>query len=93
MNQVQLCDTLAERTGLTKKQVESVIEALEAVVIETLRAGGEVTLTGFGAFVARRREARAGVNPRNPSERIQIPTVTVAKFRTGKNLKSALKNA
>jgi DNA-binding protein HU-beta len=91
MNKAELSDKIAERVGLTKKQAESVLDAFESITIETLKTGGEVTLTGFGTFLARRREARAGVNPRNPAERIQIGAVTVAKFKTGKNLKDALK--
>ncbi|MEK7072789.1 MAG: HU family DNA-binding protein, partial [Patescibacteria group bacterium] len=47
--------------------------------------------TGFGAFSARKRKGREGINPRNPSEKITIPSVVVAKFKAGKNLKEALK--
>ena len=51
-----------------------------------------MTITGFGTFIPKKRHARKSVNPQNPSERIQIPEVTVAKFKTGKTLKDALKN-
>lgn len=91
MNKAELSDKIAERTSLAKKQVEGVLDAFESITIETLKTGGEVTLTGFGTFLSRRREARAGVNPRNPSERIQIGAVTVPKFKAGKTLKDALK--
>jgi nucleoid DNA-binding protein len=37
------------------------------------------------------RKGRAGVNPRKPNERIQIPPVRVAKFRPGKTLKESVK--
>jgi DNA-binding protein HU-beta len=92
MNKAELSDKIAERVGLAKKQVESVLDAFESITTDTLKTGGEVTLTGFGTFLARRREARAGVNPQNPTERIQIPAVTVPKFKSGKNLKEALKH-
>ena len=72
---------------------ERVLEGFESVVITTLKSSGEVTLTGFGTFSARRREARMGVNPRNPSERIHIQAVTVPKFKAGKTLKDALKQS
>ena len=91
MNKAELSDKLAERVGLTKKQAEEVLDGFEAVVIETLKAGNEVTLTGFGTFSARTRGARMGVNPQNPSERIEIPEVIVPKFKAGKALKDALK--
>jgi DNA-binding protein HU-beta len=92
MNKATLIDTIANKTSLARKDVETVIETFEATVIETLKKGEEVTLAGFGAFSARTRSARMGVNPQNPEERIQIPEVTVPKFKAGKNLKDSLKH-
>lgn len=91
MNKAELSEKIAERVGITKKQVEDVFDAFEELVINALKTGGEVTLTGFGTFLAKRREARAGVNPQNPTEKIQIGAVTVPKFKAGKSLKDALK--
>lgn len=91
MNKVELSEKVSVKVGLTRKQVEDVLEALLATITETLVAGGEVTLTGFGQFLTKRRNARMGVNPQKPGEKMQIPAVTVAKFKTGKNLKDALK--
>lgn len=91
MNKAELVSVLAEKVGISKKQAEEVIEAFTATVTETLKAGGEVTIAGFGAFSAKQRAGRMGVNPQNPSEKIQIPPVTVPKFKAGKALKDALK--
>lgn len=91
MNKAELCDKLAEKVGLTKKQCEDILDSFEDIVKETLKAGGEVTLTGFGTFLAKKRSARAGVNPQNPTEKIQIGEVTVPKFKAGKSLKDYLK--
>ena len=86
MNKAELILKLSEKTSLAKKQVEEFLEKFEELVIETLKSSGEVTLTGFGTF-----SARMGVNPQNPSEKIQVPAVTVPKFKAGKALKDALK--
>jgi DNA-binding protein HU-beta len=91
MNKAELADTIAEKVGVSKKQAEDMLETMEQTIISTLKSGGEVTLTGFGTFMAKKREARMGVNPQNPSEKIQIPTVIVPKFKAGKSLKDALK--
>lgn len=93
MNKPELIEKVAERAGVDKHTAERILESLEGVIIDTLKSNGEVTLTGFGTFSARKREARMGVNPRNPTERIQIPTVVVPKFKAGKTLKDALKHA
>lgn len=92
MNKSELAETLTTKAGLaSKKQGEDVINALVETVTSTLKSGGEVTITGFGTFSSKRREARMGVNPQKPGEKIQIPAVTVPKFKAGKALKDALK--
>lgn len=91
MNKTELIEALADKTGLAKSEAEKALNAFVDLVTDQLKAGKEVTLTGFGSFMAKRREARMGVNPQNPTEKIQIPAVTVPKFKAGKSLKDALK--
>jgi len=93
MNKIELIEKLAERLEMDKKDVTKVLEGFEQLVIDYLKKGEEVTLTGFGTFVAKFRSSRMGVNPQNPSERIKVPAVTVPKFRAGKTLKDALKHS
>ncbi|MCK5320277.1 HU family DNA-binding protein [Candidatus Parcubacteria bacterium] len=91
MNKASLIERIAAEASSTKKQAEAMLDGLVKIIISELKAGNEVTITGFGTFLSRTRHARGGVNPQKPSERIQIPEVTVAKFKTGKTLKDALK--
>ena len=91
MNKATLIERLAAEAAVSKKDAERMLESLVSIIIKELKAGNEVTITGFGTFLARTRHARGGVNPQKPTERIQIPEVTVAKFKTGKTLKDALK--
>jgi DNA-binding protein HU-beta len=91
MNKATLIERLAAESAVSKKDAERMLESLVSIIIKELKAGNEVTITGFGTFLARTRHARGGVNPQKPTERIQIPEVTVAKFKTGKTLKDALK--
>ena len=91
VNKAALVAKLSEKVGMTKKQADGVVETFCDIVTETLKGGGEVTIAGFGTFSAKRRAGRMGVNPQNPSEKIQIPPVTVPKFKAGKALKDALK--
>lgn len=92
MNKAELINYLSEKVGVTKKQAEDMVEAFVDVVTSTLKSGGEVNIAGFGAFMAKTRAARMGVNPQNPTEKIQIGAVTVPKFKAGKGLKDALKS-
>lgn len=92
MNKAQLIERLSKEVeGVSKKQTEQFLNALTDTIISELKEGREVTITGFGTFLSRIRYARGGVNPQNPSQRITIPEVRVAKFKTGYNLKQALK--
>lgn len=92
MNKAGLIERIAAGTSMTKKQAEDALETLVTIIIDELKAGNEVTITGFGTFMSKTRHARGGVNPQKPTERITIPEVRVAKFKTGKTLKDALKN-
>lgn len=91
MNKALLAEVLAERTGLSKKQTEDLLEQFTAVVTETLTKNEEVTLAGFGTFMPKFRSSRMGVNPQQPNERIKVPAVVIPKFKAGKALKDALK--
>ena len=92
MKKFELIEALAEKTQINKKEIERIIDAFEEIITTTIKNGGEVVLTGFGTFSARKRAGREGVNPRNPSEKITIPSVLVPKFKAGKVLKDTLKS-
>lgn len=91
MNKAALAQAIADKAGLHKKEAELMVEAFVSIVTTTLQAGDSVNIAGFGAFSAKTRAGRIGVNPQNPSQKIQIPPVTVPKFKAGKGLKDALK--
>jgi len=90
MNKADLAQLLAEKMNLSKRETEDMINALLDIITEKIK-GGEEVFTGFGAFSAKTRAARTGVNPQHPTEKIQIPAVRVPKFKAGKALKDALK--
>jgi DNA-binding protein HU-beta len=91
MNKAELAQALAEKVNLPKSQAEDMLNSLLEIITNTLKGGGEVVLTGFGAFSVKTRAARVGVNPQKPTEKINIPAVKVPKFKAGKALKDELK--
>ncbi len=91
MNKADLAQKLAEKLNVSKREGEDMLNAFVELVTHALKTGEEVVLTGFGAFSAKMRAARTGVNPQNPSQKIQIAAVKVPKFKAGKALKDALK--
>ncbi len=91
MTKQDLIANIADNAGLTKKQAAEMLEAFMDSITKALQSGDTVTLTGFGTFKVTHRAARPGVNPRNPSERIQIPATNVPSFKAGKKLREAVK--
>lgn len=88
-NKNDLIGVVAEKTGLTKAQAADAVDAVFDAITESLKAGDEVRLVGFGTFAVARREASVGRNPATGAE-IQIPASNQAKFKPGKGLKDSI---
>ena len=92
MTKQEFVDAVAGKSGLSKRDAGAAVDAFLETVEETLKAGDTVNFTGFGKFHTTHRAARMGVNPRNPSEKVQIQASTVPKFSAGSSLKQAVKS-
>jgi DNA-binding protein HU-beta len=88
----EVVEQIAARTDLSRREAAQAVDAVLETITESLAAGEEVTFTGFGKFSTQRRAARQGVNPRNPSEKVQIPAATVPRFSAGSRLKQAVRD-
>lgn len=89
MNRKQLIDALATKTGSTKTDAEKFIAAFIDVVTETLAAGDDISLVGFGTFEVRERAARTGRNPATGAE-LKIGASKSPAFKPGAPLKAAV---
>lgn len=90
MNKTEFVEHVAHRTGGDRTRAAAAVDAVLAVIEETLVRGGEVSISGFGKFHVADRAARQGVNPRT-GEAIQIAATRVPKFTAGAGLKNAIK--
>ncbi len=89
MNKSELIASVAEKTGIQKKDAEKVVSAVFDVIVDTLAAGDKVQIVSFGTFEVRTRNAREGRNPRT-KEPIQIPASKLPVFKAGTPFKSAV---
>ena len=89
MNKTELIAAVAEKTGMTKKDAERVINATVDTITETLVKGEKVAMSGFGIFEVRERMARIGRNPRT-KESVQIPATRLPAFKASKALKDTV---
>ena len=90
MNKAELIQSVAEKTGFTKKDAEVAVNATIASIEDALVRGDKVQLIGFGTFETRQRKARLGRNPRKPDEIINIDAAKAPVFKAGKALKDAV---
>ena len=90
MNRADLIDAIAKATGQTKVAVQNVVASLLHTVTGSLARGERVTLVGFGTFERRQRQARLGVNPQNPNQKLKIDAARVPAFRAGQELKDVV---
>ncbi|PIR05835.1 DNA-binding protein [Candidatus Kuenenbacteria bacterium CG11_big_fil_rev_8_21_14_0_20_37_9] len=89
MTKSQLMQALAEKTGMSKKDVVNFVEQLTNLAYDEVKSNGEFVLPGLGKLVKVDRKAREGRNPATGAT-IQIPAKTVVKFRVAKAAKEAV---
>lgn len=86
MNKAQLIDAVANSTGMTKRSVADVLDAVLEEVMSTLKRGDNVTLTGFGTFRSVAQKASVKRNPKT-NEPVNVPAKNVPRFRAGKRFR------
>lgn len=86
MNKTDLIAATAEKSGVSRKDAERVVNAVLDTITASLTKGEKVQLSGFGIFETKEREARVGRNPRT-KEPVQIPATRTPAFKPSKLLK------
>ena len=86
MNKAELIDSIASKTGFSKKASSEMLNAFSETVTNALVKGEKVQLVGFGSFETKTRAARKGLNPQTKEE-IKIPACKAPTFKAGKALK------
>lgn len=81
---------VCKKMGCTKKTAEEMVDTVFDAIMQSLAKGEEAAISGFGAFMVKKRPARMGVNPRT-GEKMQMKETVTPKFRAGKALKAAVK--
>jgi DNA-binding protein HU-beta len=87
MSKTEVAGTLADKVGITKKQVTQLLEELAELAYK--QAKNTFVVPGIGKLVLADRKARVGRNPAT-GEVIQIPAKRVVKFRIAKAAKDAI---
>jgi DNA-binding protein HU-beta len=92
MTKSELVSVLADKTGMTKKDVGSFLDLVADIACKETKKKGEFTLPGLGKLVKAHRKARMGRNPIT-GQTIKIPAKTVLKFKIAKAAKDSVLGA
>lgn len=87
MTKSQLASELSQKTGITKKSAEDVLNELATIAYR--EAENSFTIPGIGKLVVVNRKARMGRNPAT-GETIHIPAKRALKFRIAKSCTDAV---
>jgi DNA-binding protein HU-beta len=93
VNKTEFVSRVAERADISNAQADQAVRAVLEVISDALKTGEDVAFAGFGKFSVSERAARTGVNPQDPSKKVQIPARTVPRFTPGAVLKEAVAGA
>ena len=86
MNKGDLINRVCEKSFVTRKEADLIINIILESITHAVASGDTVTLVGFGSFRSRQRKARLGRNPKT-GERILVASSRVAVFSVGKYFK------
>ena len=89
MNKSDVIQDVAGVAGVSKSDVEKVIDAFFDTVRSAASSGDRVAWPSFGSFSVTQRQARTGRNPRT-GEPVPIAASKAVKFSASSALKSAL---
>lgn len=85
MTKDDIVTQISMKTGLTKKDVKVMVEAMLATLKEAFLNEERVELRGFGIFTTKTRKGKKGKNPRT-NEDIYIPDKKTVVFKPSKTV-------
>ncbi|HYB92350.1 MAG TPA: integration host factor subunit alpha [Candidatus Binataceae bacterium] len=86
MTKADIVDLIYERVGTSKREASEVVEAVFAIIRQSLREGDKVKISGFGTFLVNPKKARRGRNPQTGVP-ITIDPRRVLSFKPSRVLK------
>ena len=89
MTKAEIVENIYNSLGLTKKDINIVIDAIFETIKEHLLNKKSIKISGFGSFEVKKRGRRIGRNPKTGEEKI-IEARSVVVFKPSKLFKNEL---
>lgn len=86
MTKSDLVESVAQRTHLTKKKIESVVNCVFDTMFEALVNGDRIEIRGFGSWFVKDYKSYVGRNPKTGTS-VTVPPKKLPFFKVGKELK------
>ena len=86
MTKADIVEDVAQKTGLTKKEVGETVDLFLEEIGKLLVDGHHLEIRGFGTFKVKERKERMARNPRT-GEAVPVPARRVPVFKVSKMLK------
>lgn len=90
VNRKELINQLKEKYGYTKKSAAALIDDFTGIILDNMRQGNSVSLSGFGCFDILERAARRCPHPQT-GETVEIPSHWVPRFYPYKQMRMQVK--
>ena len=90
MTKADIVARIAQQTGVEKAVAMTVVEAFMETVKDSMVAGNEVFLRGFGSFIIKKRAKKVARNI-SKNTTIVIPAHSVPAFKPAKTFLDAVK--
>lgn len=90
MTKADIVTRISDKTGMEKADVQATVEAFMKEVRNSLEAGDNVYLRGFGSFIIKRRAEKTGRNI-SKNTTIIIPAHNIPSFKPAKTFVDAVK--
>ncbi len=91
MNKKELIGKVADKTGLSKKDVEASFTQIFETIKEALGQEMKIAIKGFGTFSVKKRAEKKGRHPKT-GEELLISARSVPAFSAGSDLKDVVAN-
>ncbi len=86
MNKSELIEHVAEKSNITKKKAEDVVNLIFDSMVDAMVRGDRIEIRGIGSFTVKHYGSYTGRNPRT-GESIQVKPKRLPFFKVGKELK------
>lgn len=86
-----LIQAIANKTRVSKKQIEQIMDVMLDTIISEVKDGDKVLISGFGTFHLTHRKPRNGINPVT-KKAMKIDGMMLPKFKAGEQFKRAVRD-